>query len=108
MAGSGFAHSQKVTIRALSSVRNNFPGITSIGYFSGAGAQNWGAESQRNEGLEITFLETGSMAFSVESKNYELRPGHFTITRPWQLHKLGAPNISPGKLHWLILDVGVR
>ena len=84
------------------------PGITSIGYFSGVGAQNWGTESHRNEGLEITFLETGSMAFSVESKNYELRPGHFTTTRPWQLHKLGAPDIGPGKIHWLILDVGVR
>jgi AraC family L-rhamnose operon regulatory protein RhaS len=24
------------------------------------------------------------------------------------LHRLGAPNIGPGKLHWLILDVGVR
>jgi AraC family L-rhamnose operon regulatory protein RhaS len=24
------------------------------------------------------------------------------------LHKLGAPNIGPGRLHWLILDVGVR
>jgi AraC family L-rhamnose operon regulatory protein RhaS len=24
------------------------------------------------------------------------------------LHQLGAPNIGPGKLHWLILDVGVR
>ena len=83
-------------------------GITSIGYFSGVGAQNWGTESHRNEGLELTFLETGSMNFSVESKNHELRPGNFTTTRPWQLHKLGAPNIGPGKLHWLILDVGVR
>jgi AraC family L-rhamnose operon regulatory protein RhaS len=83
-------------------------GITSIGYFSGVGTQDWGMDPHRNEGLEITFLETGSMNFSVESKNYELRPGNFTTTRPWQLHKLGAPNIGPGKLHWLILDVGVR
>ena len=48
------------------------------------------------------------MAFSVETNNFELRSGHFTITRPWQLHKLGAPNIGLEKLHWLILDVGVR
>jgi len=84
------------------------PGITSIGFWNGTGAQDWGLEAHRNEGIEITFLETGTMAFSVETKNFELRSGQFTITRPWQLHKLGAPNIGPGKLHWVILDVGVR
>ena len=87
---------------------DQLPGITSIGFWNGAGAQDWGLEAHRNEGVEICFLETGSMAFSVEAKNFELRSGQFTITRPWQLHKLGAPNIGPGKLHWLILDVGVR
>ena len=84
------------------------PGISSLGFWSGSGTQDWGLEVHRNEGLEICFLETGAMAFSVEANNYELRAGHFTVTRPWQLHKLGAPNIGPGKLHWLILDVGVR
>lgn len=84
------------------------PGITSLGLWNGTGAQDWGLEAHRNEGIEIAFLETGSMAFSVESKDFELRAGHFTVTRPWQLHKLGAPNIGPGKMHWLILDVGVR
>lgn len=84
------------------------PGIASIGFWNGTGKQDWGLEAHRNEGVEICFLETGSMVFSVETKNFELRPGDFTITRPWQLHKLGSPNIGPGKLHWLILDVGVR
>jgi AraC family L-rhamnose operon regulatory protein RhaS len=84
------------------------PGITSIGFWNGADTQDWGLEAHRNEGIEITFLENGAMAFSVEAKKFELRSGHFTLTRPWQLHKLGAPNIGPGKLHWLILDVGVR
>ncbi len=84
------------------------PGITSIGFWNGTGAQDWGLEPHRNEGIELTYLETGAMSFSVEAKKFELRPGHFTITRPWQLHQLGAPNIGPGILHWLILDVGVR
>lgn len=88
--------------------RDILPGINSIGFWSGTGAQDWGLEPHRNEGLEITFLETGNMVFSVETKKYELRPGRFTITRPWQLHQLGAPHIGPGKLHWLILDLGVR
>ena len=87
---------------------NQLPGITSIGFWNGTGAQDWGLEAHRNEGVEICFLETGAMDFSVETKNFKLHSGQFTITRPWQLHKLGAPNIGPGKLHWLILDVGVR
>jgi len=48
------------------------------------------------------------MDYSVDEKKFKLRAGQFTITRPWQLHRLGAPNIGPGRLHWLILDVGVR
>jgi len=87
---------------------SQLPGITSIGFWNGAGPQDWGLEAHRNEGVEICFLETGAMVFSVEAKTFELCSGHFTITRPWQLHKLGGPNIGPGKLHWLILDVGVR
>jgi AraC family L-rhamnose operon regulatory protein RhaS len=84
------------------------PGINSIGFWNGTSPQDWGLESHRNEGIEISFLETGAMAFYVEANKYELNSGQFTITRPWQLHKLGDPNIGPGKLHWLILDVGVR
>jgi len=87
---------------------DQLPGITSMGFWNGSGAQDWGLEAHRNEGVEICFLETGAMAFSVEAKKFKLKSGQFTITRPWQLHKLGAPNIGPGKLHWLILDVGVR
>ncbi len=88
--------------------KNVLPGLNSIGFWSAGGAQDWGLDSHRNEGIEITLLETGSSAFVVDEKNFRLQAGHFTITRPWQLHKLGAPNIGPGRLHWLILDVGVR
>jgi AraC family L-rhamnose operon regulatory protein RhaS len=62
----------------------------------------------RNEGLEIVFLETGSMGFEVDGRKFPLHSGHLTVTRPWQLHKLGDPNIGRGRLSWLILDVGVR
>jgi AraC-like DNA-binding protein len=87
---------------------NILPGLNSIGFWNAGGTQDWGEDPHRNEGVEITFLETGSMAFTADQKKHDLRAGHFTITRPWQLHKLGAPNIGPGRLHWLILDVGVR
>jgi AraC family L-rhamnose operon regulatory protein RhaS len=106
----------KIKLQALS--QGHYPGtrlqpgqltgITSIGFWTGTGTQDWGLEPHRNEGVELTFLETGRMAFSVEANDFELQAGQFGITRPWQLHKLGAPNIGPGKVHWLILDVGVR
>lgn len=87
---------------------NVLSGLSSIGFWNAGGAQDWGLDEHRNEGIEIMFLETGAMAFFADQKRHDLRAGHFTITRPWQLHKLGAPNIGPGRVHWLILDVGVR
>jgi AraC-like DNA-binding protein len=87
---------------------NILPGLNSIGFWNAGGAQDWGEDLHRNEGVEITFLETGTMVFTDDKRKHNLRAGQFTITRPWQLHKLGAPNIGPGRLHWLILDVGVR
>jgi AraC family L-rhamnose operon regulatory protein RhaS len=76
---------------------DQLPGLTSIGFWNGTGPQDWGLEAHRNEGVEICYLETGAMAFSVEAKNFELRSGHFTLTRPWQLHKLGA-QYRPGQI----------
>ncbi len=84
------------------------PGINTIGFWDAHHAQEWGLGYHRNEGIEITFLETGSMSFAVEDDEFMLTSDNFTITRPWQLHKVGNPNIGVGKLHWLILDVGVR
>jgi AraC-like DNA-binding protein len=84
------------------------PGLNSIGFWDANTSQDWGLNAHRNEGIEFVFLETGASDFTVDQKMYYLHAGHFTITRPWQLHKLGAPNIGPGRLHWLILDVGVR
>ncbi len=86
---------------------NVLPGLSSIGFWDARGAQDWGLDTHCNEGIEIVFLETGSMAFVADHKTFDLHAGVFTITRPWQFHKLGAPNIGPGKLHWFILDVGV-
>lgn len=84
------------------------PGLSSIGFWDGIGPQNWGLDAHRNEGVEIHFLETGRMVFTVDKRRFELFPGNLTITRPWQLHKLGDPDIGPGRVHWLILDVGVQ
>lgn len=84
------------------------PGLRSVGFWDAVDQQNWGLPWHRNEGVELTWLETGSLSFQLEKGEYFLNPGDLTITRPWQPHRLGNPHIGIGRLHWLILDVGVR
>jgi len=83
-------------------------GVCSVGLWDATHEQNWGLPWHRNEGVELCWLETGAIDFQLESGRYPLRPGDLTITRPWQPHKLGDPRIGAGRLHWLILDIGVR
>lgn len=84
------------------------PGLSSIGYWDACTDQNWGLDWHRNEGIEISFLETGSMNFAMGEQEYLITPNELFIARPWQPHKLGNPNIGIGKLHWIIIDVKVR
>lgn len=84
------------------------PSISTIGYWNAQYQQEWGLDWHRNEGIEVTFLETGSMPFALEETEHMLTPGELTITRPWQLHKVGNPMVGVGKLYWFIIDVGVR
>ncbi|WP_404423558.1 helix-turn-helix domain-containing protein [Nibricoccus sp. IMCC34717] len=83
-------------------------GVSTIGYWDAPVAQRWGLDWHRNEGLELTFLERGSVAFSVSAQQAKLKPGALTVTRPWQPHRVGAPHVGASRLHWLIIDVGVR
>jgi len=87
---------------------NVLPGVASIGFWNAHQEQDWGLDWHRNEGIELSFLETGSLAFELREGKYMLAADEFTITRPWQPHKLGNPHISVGKLYWIILDVNVR
>jgi AraC-like DNA-binding protein len=83
-------------------------GVSSVGYWDANTQQNWGLGWHRNEGLEISFIETGKIPFSVNSTDHILATDNLTITRPWQLHRVGNPTISAGKFYWIIIDVGVR
>lgn len=83
-------------------------GIKSIGFWDSNKSQNWGLDWHRNEGIEICYLEGGRLDFEIGSQKYNLKPRDLTITRPWLSHKLGNPTIGACKLHWIILDVGVR
>jgi AraC-like DNA-binding protein len=83
-------------------------GIMSVGYWDARSDQQWGLDWHRNEGVELTYLARGKLAFAVDGTNFRLSRGDLTITRPWQLHRVGDPCVSASRLHWIILDLGVR
>ena len=83
-------------------------GVKMVGFWDAPRDQDWGLPWHRNEGIEIAYLETGHLRFGADGCDYDLQAGDLTITRPWQLHRLGGPNIAAGRLHWLIIDLGVR
>lgn len=88
--------------------RGALSGISSLGFIDSSGDQDWGMEDHRNEGIEICYQESGSNTLVVDGKNYPTPAHTISITRPWQLHRVGNPNLGPGCLHWIIIDVGVR
>ncbi len=88
--------------------RGVLSGVRNLGVWNVELPQSWGLDWHRNEGIEITFLESGRLAFAVDDHDYQLQAGDLTFTRPWQRHRLGDPHITPSCLHWLILDLGVR
>ncbi len=88
--------------------KSELTGIKSMGYWNIKKVQTWGLEWHTNEGIEICFLESGNLTFFLGEEKYHLSPSHMTITKPWISHKLGNPEVEISKLHWLILDVGVR
>jgi AraC-like DNA-binding protein len=84
------------------------PEVRTVGFWDADHDQTWGLDWHRNEGLELTYVARGKVAFAVNEQRYGLRAGDLTITRPWQRHRVGDPNVTACRLHWLILDVGVR
>jgi len=87
---------------------NELQGVKTIGYWDAQQSQNWGLGWHRNEGIEITFLMNGHVDFLLADKTYQLKANDLTITRPWQPHKVGNPNIGMSKLLWVIIDNEVR
>lgn len=85
--------------------RNALSGVKSVGFWDADRRQDWGLDWHRNEGIELTFLERGGLGFAVEDREYHLKAGDLTFTRPWQKHRVGDPYIGAGRLHFLILDL---
>jgi AraC family L-rhamnose operon regulatory protein RhaS len=84
------------------------PEVCSVGFWDAVGTQNWGLDWHRNEGIELTYLARGKLAFLVDNEQFLLQNGDLTVTRPWQKHRVGNPNIAACRLYYLIVDVGVR
>ncbi|MGL6193761.1 MAG: helix-turn-helix transcriptional regulator [Thermoguttaceae bacterium] len=82
------------------------PGLKMLGFWNATVPQNWGLPWHRNEGLEISFQASGNNVFSTLEAANQLNPGDLAISCPWQLHKIGNPNISVGLLQWMVIDVG--
>lgn len=105
-------------VRLVALARGHYPGrqmpqkllpeVCSMGFWDATRAQTWGLDWHRNEGIEITYLARGKTGFAVDGRSHPLRRGDLTITRPWQLHRVGDPAVGASRLHWLILDVKVR
>lgn len=106
----------EVTLHAVA--RRQYPGerlpagalpqLLSAGYWDAKDDQTWGLPEHRNEGLELTYLATGHLAFQAGGRTSQLQPGDLTVTRPWQPHRVGQPHVTAGRLYWVILDLGVR
>lgn len=106
----------RVELKALA--RGHYPGralpggsiegIRTIGYWDAPTAQDWHLAWHRNEGIELTYIEKGSVKFAVDDRSWDLRAGQVAVTRPWQRHRVGDPNVPASRLHWMIIDVGVR
>ena len=103
-------------MRALA--RGTYPGerlpanemreLKTVGYWDAPRDQAFPLDWHRNEGIEFASLSRCRVGFGVDDRRYDLVPGHLTITRPWQSHRLGFPTLPACRMHWIILDVGVR
>ena len=87
---------------------DQLPGLRSVGCWDAGPNQKWGLPLHRNEGIEISFLAGGQTPVGIDGKSLVLSHDEFMITRPWQPHQIGNPNIGACKLIWLIMDMGVR
>jgi AraC family L-rhamnose operon regulatory protein RhaS len=88
--------------------RHDLKEVCMVGYWDAPRDQNWGLDWHCNEGIEIGYVSKGKLPFSVGDASYGVEPGHLTITRPWQRHCVGNPNVPACHYSWLILDVGMR
>jgi AraC family L-rhamnose operon regulatory protein RhaS len=85
---------------------DDLPGLASAGMWEVEADQDWGLDWHLNEGVEVTFATRGRLAFATEAQHHDLQRGWVSVTRPWQRHRLGMPNVTACTLGWFVIDVG--
>ncbi|MDY0165405.1 MAG: cupin domain-containing protein [Thermoguttaceae bacterium] len=88
--------------------RGALPNVKMVGFWDAVSDQDWELDWHHNEGIELTFLESGRLDFAVDKERFQLQAGDLTVARPWQTHRVGDPCVDASRLHFLILDVHVR
>lgn len=86
--------------------QQDFPGLLSVGLWEVEAEQSWGLDWHLNEGIEVTFVTQGRVGFATTQEEHELQRGFVSVTRPWQRHRVGTPNVTACNLGWFVLDVG--
>lgn len=87
---------------------NELPEVRWVGVWNAVRRQRWGWDWHHNEGLKFMFVERGQVTFATDEVQLLLKAGDLVITRPWQRHRLGNPEIGASQVGWLVLDLGVR
>jgi AraC family L-rhamnose operon regulatory protein RhaS len=88
--------------------KNALNGLRTVGFWSAVTEQHWGLDWHRNEGIEITFLLNGKNRYETSSGSWELQVGDMVFCPPWQIHRIGNPNVSIGTLLWFMIDTKTR
>jgi len=83
-------------------------GLTSVGFWDAEIDQTWSLDWHCHEGLEISFFESGALQFSTGAGEARLGPDYMTVVKPWQLHRLGTPQVTASRVSWFIIDLNVR
>jgi AraC-like DNA-binding protein len=84
------------------------PGVRTVGYWDARVPQSWGLARHCNEGIKVALVSRGNLVFDVDGETHALARGSLIVTRPWQLHSLGAPHVGASRLIWVMLDLGLH
>lgn len=84
------------------------PNVCSVGGWDATAPQDWGLREHCNEGVKIAYVARGSLTLTLDGQRHELHEGKMFVVRPWQLHALGDPNVSPSQIVWVLFDMGTR
>ncbi|GHT11578.1 hypothetical protein FACS1894170_05340 [Planctomycetales bacterium] len=88
--------------------QDSLAGLRTVGFWSAVTEQHWGLGWHRNEGIEVTFGFNGKNRYETNAESWELQAGDVAVCPPWQIHRIGSPNVNVGTLMWFMIDTQIR